>query len=286
MGMKRFFCSSVSKLKTRAATPITLGSIIAAALTLFCFAVIAAIPIVRDGGSYWPKPEDWGNALRITWPAIAAAAFLKFGEKFKRKSLLSRRHRARSMMRKLQTSAAIVELYRNLGANKLGANEMRGCRETILACVASHVEDVLGLLDSDCVSAALLDFSDGDHKMCVTARAPSGRQVPKTYERENLVAWHAIDRGCLEVVDDVRGDPRWSQVDNRPYRSVFAIPVVSDNRAFGAISLDLKKPYAFFGRAQEIAVGLTPYIAVLAMTYQSTSVSEECKYDSSYLIQR
>lgn len=239
---------------------------------------------MRAQGRSWVKPQDWIWAFGVGWPALLAALYLKFSDKFRRAYGEGRRQRRLIAKRKAYANQAIMELWQKLKQGATSHEQMRHCRENILDCVTIHVAQLLGYESSDQITASLLDLHPTEpDSMIVTARAPQGRQVPKLYQKESLLAWDAIHTGDVAVEHDIQDNPRWNHAGQRKYRAVLAIPIVYNNKAYGCLSLDAETPYAFMAKASDIQVMLMPYVALLALTYPEDAPTETCNYDASHL---
>jgi len=260
---------------------LTVGGTIWFLLVAFCFLVVAISPAMRGVGASWTTKAGWAQALAITWPALAAAAFLKFSETIRRKKGLNKLQRKRRRDRQILTAKAVHELGQFLRGEKVGDDVVFAIRKKILEAVVLSVAELLEMPTGDHLDANLLDFSTGDlHNMRVTCRSNPSRDLGIQYPVDNLVAWAAIRDRRISVVEDVDRDQRWEQIKHRPYRTIAAVPVTADGRAYGGLSLDSEIAYAFFGRSADIALQIEPYAAVLALTYAKDATYSDCRYDA------
>jgi GAF domain-containing protein len=226
----------------------------------------------------------WTSALATSWPVLVAAVYLKYSEKFRQRNVLSKERRRQWVKRKLTSGRAMIELHANIASGRTSSKDMRRARESILECIVPGIQERLNLPDGQKVVASLLDFSGGDTRtMTVVARSTRERYVDVTYPSDRLVSWDAIQNGRVAIADDVKTDPRWQNLGGKSYRSVAAIPIYREGKAYGALSIDCEMPYAFLSREADIALQVEPYVAVLTLTYPEGSCSMDCKYNPTHL---
>lgn len=298
MDLRRFLARYWTVVERRCRKPLSIASLVGIALTVGAFVVVAVAPLMRTAQYSWSSWGSWKDCFGLAWPAILAATYLKFSEKFKRKNLFSRADRRKLNFAKQTTARALMELMLNSEtlrsdpADEAGkpvyitqvTENMRHVRESVLECIAHEVHCLLDLPEDEPVVASLLDFSHGEtSSMVVVARSTKERSVGLEYPSDQLAGWQAIRNQDVVVVDDVREDPRWQGLPKKRYRSVTGIPVVKDEQAFGALSIDAEAPYQFVGRREAIALHCTPYIAMLALTYPTCSLQYPCRYDTTHL---
>lgn len=278
---QRFVGRAITKARFLLGKPASWGSLIAVGMTVLAFLIVTISPAMRAANGDWLSWGDWKKAMASGWIGLLGAAYLKASEKFKRAILWSTSQRRRRIRRKVTTTNGLRKLRTQLLPGEMEADKVKEIRAAILAGAAMSVETMLSS-DNHAVVASLLDFScDDDNKMVVVARSSMERPDGKLHDREGLVAWRAIKHGRFEVVDDISVDPRFERPQVRNYRTIAAVPVTADGKAYGAISLDCEVPYAFYGKAADIAIQLEPYAAVLALTYRVEDAHHECAYDAS-----
>ncbi len=263
--------------------PYTVAGLVFFSLTVLCLLVIGLAPSFRQPGFTWGSWPCWKQAVVVGWPGVAAAIYLKYAEKIKGQRAAAKRSLKNRTARKLASLWGITEICNLSKQSQFDWERLRSARESILTALGHSVEELLGLSDNDRVAVSLLDFSTGNmDTMRVVARSNKDRPVGAVYAVSKLVAWEAIRTGAVCVQDDVRRNPRWDSIGERRYRSVISIPITLNDRAFGAVSLDSEKAYAFYGRGKEIALQIAPYVGVLALTYGPNGVSCDCKYDPTH----
>jgi hypothetical protein len=243
------------------------------ALTASAFAGSVAIPITLKPDFDFHSPKSWVILLSC----VGTAAYLKFSEKWKRTKKLEVFGQRKLARRKLTASRIITALTSGSHINSKPANVDK-IRSDILQCITATIEDMLDLDEGQRLVANLLDFSTGTlDKMRVVARSSAERHVGSEHPSKFLVAYDAIIQERVEVVDDIQDHPYWNGL-HRPYRSVLAIPICRNGKAFGAMSIDSEAPNVFTGVANEVVSMIVPYLSMLAATYADTEVCSECNY--------
>ncbi|MDB5349330.1 MAG: hypothetical protein JWN86_577 [Planctomycetota bacterium] len=144
-----------------------------------------------------------------------------------------------------------------------------------LRCITSGIADQLEI-DHHTLTANLLVLTQDDPlTMKVVARSDPRRPSPRTHlAADDLLVWRAICTGAIVIEDDLRvSEPE----KNRPYRSIAAIPVTKGEFAFGGLSIDCEKAYAFYGEKDRVFCQCRPYIALLALTFSEASPYHKCQ---------
>lgn len=261
---------------------VTVGGQIGAIVTIIAFLVVTLYPVMRVANLKWTSGGDLKKAMAIGWLPLLAAMYLKYSETFKRSRVWEKFQRKRRTRRQIITGKALKDLCVMLQSGQRTPQETQNIRESILQSAALGVEELLGLGSHDRVVANLLEFSNAElSTMKVVCRSMKERPLNIDYPRDNLVAWAAIQQARIKVVDDISKDPRWDAGEKKGYRTIAAVPVGFGGKACAAVSLDCEQPYAFYGRADDIAIQLEPYAAVLALTYGSDAHYHQCHYEPS-----
>jgi hypothetical protein len=131
--------------------------------------------------------------------------------------------------------------------------------ELIAMYVRSHREDA----SANEIFVNLL-VEDGDD-MVVVARDRDHRKPVARYPKEKMIVAVALDRGTMQCTGDVAKE--WG-IRDRTYRSILAIPVRSENRILGVVSIDSTRANHFDIECEELERFLAPYIALLVWTLE------------------
>jgi hypothetical protein len=257
---------------------LTIGGASRFVLTAAAFFVIALWPTIRSEHLNWRTWGGWKTAIYFGCLPIVAGLYLKYSEGMKRSRVWDKLQRKNRTSRQLITGLALKDLCVARSAND---RNMTDIRERIVQAAALGVEELLGL-GSQKVVATLLEFSGHDtSQMRVCCRSTKVRPSGILYPSEDMIGWDAIKKARIQIVDDVMQDQRCTHVTEKPYRSIAAVPIGHTGKAFAALSVDHEEPYAFYGRATDIAIQLEPYAASLALTYEPDAVYHACQYDPS-----
>jgi hypothetical protein len=267
--------------------------------TLVALGVVTMAPIMRADH----QSRSWAgfvwHAIGQGWAPFLAATILRFADKLRANlKVLTGKTDPKWRWRKIRISTAIDTIHDRLIGDflvqELDEETLRHTREQILECAAEAIAEAIGCAHEE-VCVNLLDFSactsrktqrtgKSSHSgvMKVVARSMKGRRIGVTYSFNDLVSWEAIESNGIMSVDDIRNNERWSQSRNKSYRSVLAIPVSHEGRAYGSLSIDHEKAYAFEGYTSEIALRMQPYISLILMTYPSNAPSFLCDYTPAH----
>ena len=246
---------------------------------LVWLAIIGAsyAPYMRVDGRSWRSFSSWRECSREgAILLVAGALFLRYEKQFIR--ALAKRKVDNVYQVRMSALAGLIDRAQKINLKRLNEmDKMRidALRIDTLKCVTSGIADQLGL-DPLTITANLLILEDGEpRRMSVVARSDNRRPFPRTYEAtDDLLVWKAIRSGAIEIEDDLSvSEPK----KKRHYRSIAAIPVTKGENAYGGLSIDCEKAYAFYGERERVYCQCRPYIALLALTFEETSPYYQCQ---------
>jgi len=180
--------------------------------------------------------------------------------------------------RKVATAALLKKLNGAVARRGVPLEDVKEMLKTLLDVIVLHVRDHRGRHNAGTADVfANVLLADAD-KLVVVARDSMQhttqyvRAIPAYYSRSQLLCGRAMDVKHPLTVGELASEyPEGPK--NKPYRSVFAVPLISttDNcTAWGALSIDSSQPYCFetfTPGAVENALenSLQPYLQVLIL---------------------
>lgn len=161
--------------------------------------------------------------------------------------------------RKLMLFRLVRDVPRSASMNE---HEVRRFQQEALHLIASYVRDHRRDIGAKQIFANLL-VGDGDF-MVVVARDQVHRVGGARYPKSVMVASQALDTGHTQLVGELYEE--WPQtVAGKPYRSILAIPVTTDTKVVGVVSIDSSQPFHFHADPNLVNY-LMPYVGLLAWT--------------------
>jgi GAF domain-containing protein len=110
---------------------------------------------------------------------------------------------------------------------------------------------------------ANLLIGEGD-EMVVVARDQVHRVGGARYPRNVMIASKALETGHPQLVGELYEE--WPEtVEGKPYRSILAIPVNTESKVVGVVSIDSSLPFHFHADPNLVNY-LMPYVGLLAWT--------------------
>lgn len=279
----RFIGKIRSLISRRLRRRPSFGSILSVLGTLTLFTFVGLGSFMQREHQSWGSFDSWKRGLKLAVVPIVAAAILKYSEKWKRKRGANRITRGLRRERQLTTSRALLEdlssyLWRREPPPR---SQIQQFRKSMLECVVLKLREILGLSENEPLAASLVELSSlKPRRLRVAARSIRSRDWRVEYSADDLLAGSAIGGAKLVIEDDARRN-NWRGLGPKDYRSILAIPVTRNGRAYGALSLDAALPFVFFGRARDIAVEMETYVALLALTFRSRALSLRCEYEAA-----
>jgi len=154
---------------------------------------------------------------------------------------------------------------------------IKECRAKILQVIRKVAEIHLGDYEGTHLEVTLLLFEDDGKRIRIAARTTAERQVDRTMESENVMAFYVARSGQHRVVNDFLKDkhpfPKTSlSTGGCPtYRSMLLIPLLetsagTPDSSIGVVSIDRSRPYHFWpGRGNDLALKVSPYCTWLTL---------------------
>jgi hypothetical protein len=180
--------------------------------------------------------------------------------------------------RKTQTAAVLARIAFLTRRGHTTTKELEQLVTDILDCIALHVRDARGSHDEDRIDVFVSLLVEDGNDFVVVAR-DSGlhsikhrRPVPVRHPKGMMIASRATEaKRAVSVGDLCHEYPEGPQ--NKPYRSILAIPMINDDEVVSVVSIDSTRPYFFqsfkTGDVEnELENGLLPYIQTLRLALE------------------
>ena len=240
-------------------------------LMLALLVVTTISPRMTQPGRSWWVAGSWKNSILEVWPALLCAMILRYEEKF-RKLFFSRRADHPWEVR-MATLAKIID---DLRTSSIAKDKMAAIRSEILKCVISAIAEIVNR-PAESLCANVLSFEDaGANKLMVIARSDPKRALYKKYDcNDGFLPWTSIKTASILVEHNYR---EREGLGKRDYRSIVAVPITKEGKAFGSLAVDCGASFAFFGYKKQIAFQLRPYISLLALTFSKSDSTIECLF--------
>lgn len=246
-------------------------------------AIVAGISAVIRGLTNEKKGFDWHTFRWAFGIAIFTVVFLNLisqNNQVKRFLSPSAGRRWREG-RKATTAAIIKKINLCLVNQNRSVIEVRKILSDILDVIVLHVRDhKCSLKEHKEFSNILLNDMVGNNLIVVARDRVSDtgqypRSIPAVYSKVGMLCAEAIQfRKVMSHGNIKKRYPSGPQ--NKPYCSVFAIPLIgtNDQTVHGVLSIDSSQPHFFDGFSQvkaenELENSLQPYIQLIILTLES-----------------
>jgi hypothetical protein len=249
-----------------------------AGLLIFSVFYVAAAPALRT------KPEEYRDHPRSFFLAqvllpFACAFYLRFPQALSAINPLRPRQEPHWKTRKLLAATTLARMKMRTIQNP---ESVKDIRQNLLKCVNNAVSELLKEPHESICANLLAITSLADEELTVVARSNPHRDTGPSIQKKGQPhsAWKAIELGARIVEDDFRAVAKRLELPGTfPYRSIFALPVTHDGKAYGVLSIDSTAPYAFVDRETDLEYLVQPYLAALYLTFGADSQYYSCPYN-------
>jgi putative methionine-R-sulfoxide reductase with GAF domain len=169
--------------------------------------------------------------------------------------------------RKYALSAMLDKVYRHRDMNP---SEVQAYRQEVLQVITQYVRDHRGDWGGRSIFANLL-VPDGD-EIVVLARNQEHRKAKVRCQKRDMLSTEVFETGEIFVVGDLQSEHPGSP--KKPYSSFMVMPIRLGTMIVGAVSVDSAEKYRFDFEADDLAIGLLPYLKLLAWTLSPARVRE------------
>ena len=275
---KRLKGATLARVNRWFSSPITVGALISFALTVAAFIVVIFSPIMAQPGQSWRSLSSWKSGIfGVAWLPLCAAAYLKASERIRKNKSAKEIGSTGWVRRQLLTGNVVTAILDGSCLNN--THVLKNTREEALQAIALNVCGRFEMGEGYGIVVNLLTICPDMKTVEVVARSENTLPL-SSYDMADLAAWQSVKDARVYTVDDIMDDPRW-RGQSRRYRSVFSMPVTKNKRAYGILTIDSKKAYAFFGKNTDIALLVEPYVRLLAATFPDGAPSHDCLYLAS-----
>lgn len=175
----------------------------------------------------------------------------------------------------LKRKTGLYRLIRRMQRrDALTESEARAFQTEALDLISSYVRGHRADFRGTEIYVNLL-VEDGDD-LVVVARNHEHRKPYARYPKTDMLAWEAFTTGEVVCTSDIN-DERYPSHPNRRYRSILVVPIMSDDKVIGCVSIDSTRPHHFDLEYERLARCLLPYTSLLGwtITARSTNVVSE-----------